>query len=121
MNKNEIQQKYLELHNALGSRKDAVNKVLFDQQHRQIWADCDVELKARKKELESMTSLFDEQRLELSELISIFPEPSPPPRNLASEIDEIKKTIDMSTATQKGIAERINDLEKRIEKLEKKG
>lgn len=51
MNTKEIKAKYLVQHNALGQQKDAPDKTLFDQQHHQIWADCDTELLARKAEL----------------------------------------------------------------------
>ena len=68
MNKDQIQQHYLSKHNALGTRKKARNKELFDQRHRQIWADCDTELKARKAELEALPSLNAEQAQELKEL-----------------------------------------------------
>ncbi|MBA7558671.1 hypothetical protein ES708_00278 [subsurface metagenome] len=67
MNTEEIRQKYLALHNALGSRKDAENKELFDRKHRQIWYDCDVELQQRKAELEAKSTLTDEERAELDE------------------------------------------------------
>lgn len=95
MNSTEIKQKYLALHNALGSQKDAEDKELFDQQHRQVWADCDTELKARKAELEAMASLTPEQERELAELEAMFPTPVEvtPPRDLAAEINEIKANI----------------------------
>lgn len=89
MNKQEIQQKYLELHNALGTPKDAKDKEAFDTVHRKIWADCDVELKARKTELEARGL----DSVELRELREMYPEPPPPSRNLIKEIDELKVEI----------------------------
>ncbi len=47
MKADKINAKYLALHNALGTKKDAVDKDLFDQQHRQIWNDWETELKAK--------------------------------------------------------------------------
>lgn len=47
MNIEDVKAKYLVSHNNLGKRKDATDKKLFDQQHRQIWSDCDAELKAK--------------------------------------------------------------------------
>lgn len=75
--KDEIQAKYLALHNALGSRKDAEDKELFDQQHRQIWAACDIELKARKVELEAKETLSLKEQQELKELEVMLPTPIP--------------------------------------------
>lgn len=72
MNTEEIRQKYLALHNALGSRKDAEDKDEFDRQHRQIWHDCDVELQQRKAELEAKGALTDEEKLELAEFEEMF-------------------------------------------------
>lgn len=69
----EIQAKYLALHNALGSRETAADKELFDQQHSQIWADCDQELMARKTELELKETLTADELFELSELKHMFP------------------------------------------------
>lgn len=75
MKKDKILAYWLALHDALGTLKDAEDKVLFNQQHRQIWADCDVELKARKITLEAMSSLTLKQQQELSELEMLFPTP----------------------------------------------
>lgn len=69
----QIQAKYLAHHDALGSRKDAINKELFDTQHAQIWANCDADLRARKAELKTRESLTDEERIELAELEVMFP------------------------------------------------
>ena len=93
MTKTEIEQSYLALHDALGTQKDAPDKDLFDQQHRQVWADCDVELKQRKAELEDMELLDDEERGELDELTTIYPPPPPPGRDLGAEIDTLKIEI----------------------------
>jgi len=88
--KTEIQTRYLEQHDALGTRKDADDKELFDQQHAQVWRDCDVELEQRKDKLKAKPVLAKDEQIELSELTMMFPEPSPPTRNLAAEIDELK-------------------------------
>lgn len=77
MTKDEIQQFYLALHNALGSRKDAQDKELFDQQHSQVWRDCDVALADRKASLEEKETLTPQEQQELAELESIFPTPIP--------------------------------------------
>lgn len=74
MNSEEIRQKHLVLHDALGSRKDAEDKELFDRKHHQIWHDCDVELQQRKSELEAKSTLTEEERAELDELETMFPE-----------------------------------------------
>ena len=76
MNKQEIQAKHLVLHDALGSRKEAVDKELFDQQHRKVWTDCDVELRVRKSELEAKSSLTSNEAKEVGELRMMFPAPS---------------------------------------------
>ncbi|KKK78083.1 hypothetical protein LCGC14_2847150 [marine sediment metagenome] len=68
MSREEILVRYLAQHNALSTRKDAPDKALFDQQHRQIWADCDAELKARYGELKGKTALTTEEQTELREL-----------------------------------------------------
>ena len=93
MNTNEIRKKYLDRHNALGTRKDAIDKELFDQQHRQVWQDCDVELEARKTELVAKTILNGTEELELRQLRIEFPDPSPPVRNLLAEIDVLKAKV----------------------------
>ena len=90
MNKETINQKYLELHNALGKRKDAEDKEAFDIAHRKVWADCNTELKARKVELE----MQGVDGSELKELQIMFPKPDPPRRNLEAEIDELKAKLD---------------------------
>lgn len=90
--KNEIKAKYLALHDALGARKDAADKELFDQQHRQVWTDCDTELKARRAELAALASHSDVEKQELRELEDMFPTPVPS-RNLAAEIDELKAKV----------------------------
>ena len=92
MNKNEIQAKYLDLHNALGSLKDATDKVLFNQQHTQIWADCESKLQARKTELEAKSTLSDIENIELKELRVMFPI-SISSRDLATEIDILDANI----------------------------
>lgn len=92
MTKQEIEQKYLVLHDALGTRKEAEDKELFDQQHRQIWADCDTELKARKAELEAKETLTLEEQKELAELEELFPtipEPTPPLSTHPARLDNI--------------------------------
>ena len=68
MNRQEITQKYLTLHNALGSRKDAEDKEEFDRQHREIWRNCDEEIQERKVELEARDTLTADEQQELSEL-----------------------------------------------------
>ena len=73
MKTEEIRQKYLALHDALGSRRDAKDKELFDQKHRQIWRECDVELQQRKTELEAMETLHNAEKEELAELEAMFP------------------------------------------------
>ena len=91
MNTLEINAKYLALHGALGSRKDAEDKELFDQKHRQVWQNCDIELKARKEELLSLEELSEAEQDELNQLEIMFP--SPPtikPRDLPKEIDDLK-------------------------------
>ena len=107
--RDEIQAKYLALHNALGTRKDAKDKELFDRQHAEIWRNCDIELKARKAELEAKETLTEAEKAELAELEFLFPKPVSPARDLATEIDEIKAKI-----------ADYDDLKARIEKLEKK-
>lgn len=77
MTKNEIHAYYLALHDALGSPEDALDKELFDQQHRQIWHDCDVALCERKSYLQLQETLTPEQLQELTELLSMFPPPAP--------------------------------------------
>ena len=91
--KDEIQQYYLAQHDALGSREEAEDKELFNQQHRQVWADCDTKLEARKLDLESQTLLTDADKVELKELGRMSPAPSSPARDLAKEIDELKVEI----------------------------
>lgn len=85
--KAEIQAKYLAEHDTLGTRKDAADKELFDQQHRQIWIDCDIELEARFVELAIKPTLSKAETLELSELEVLFPKPSPPPVDLVAKLD----------------------------------
>ena len=77
--KNEIKAEYLALHNALGTREDAIDKDLFDQQHAQIWANCDIDLKARKAELKAKATLTIDESVELRELQALFPLAPPPP------------------------------------------
>lgn len=72
MNTEEIRQKYLALHHALGSQKDAEDKDEFDRQHRGIWDECDEELRQRKAELEAKGTLTDDERSELDELQDEF-------------------------------------------------
>ena len=89
MTKIEILAKYLALHDALGSRKDTEDKEFFDQKHRQIWYDCDVELELRKAELLAKSKPTIEEQVELQDLQMMFPEPTPPRRDLAKELDEL--------------------------------
>ena len=73
MNTEEIRQKYLALHAALGPQKDVEDKDEFDRQHREIWRNCDEELQERKAELEAKDTLTADEQQELSELEDIFP------------------------------------------------
>lgn len=66
-----INAKYLALHNALGTRKDALDAEAFDIAHGKIWADCDVELKTRKEKLKAKSSRTDDENKELSTLKSL--------------------------------------------------
>ena len=91
--KDEIQAYWLAQHDALGSREDVEDKELFDQQHAEVWRNCDIELQQRKDELKAKTSLLKDEETELSELTKMFPEPSPPSRDLAQEIDELKAKV----------------------------
>lgn len=93
MNITEIKAKYLAQHDALGICRDAEGKELFDQQHRQVWYNCDAELQQRRAELDAKASLLKDEETELSELTMMFPEPIPPSRDLAKEIDELIKRI----------------------------
>jgi len=72
MNTEGILKKYLTKHDALGKQKDAPDKEAFDIAHRQVWSDCDNELRARKVELEAKASLSEEETQELDELNSRF-------------------------------------------------
>ena len=90
---NEIKTKYLALHNVLGSRREAIDKELFDQQHGGIWHNCDVELQGRKAELGAKGILTLDEQKELAELESMFPTPREPGRNLATEFDDLKAKI----------------------------
>ena len=92
MTKREIEDKYMLLHNALGRQKDAPDRELFDQKHRKIWADCNIELKQRKDELLNKPELSPEEKAELSELEDMFPR-AVPRRNLEKEIDDLKEKI----------------------------
>lgn len=91
--KYEIEAKYLTIHKALGTRKDAVDKDLFDQQHQQVWRDCETELKVRKVGLQAKPTLLKDEQVELSELKMQFPDPRPAPRDLAAEIDDLKQKV----------------------------
>ncbi|MBA7688263.1 hypothetical protein ES703_96742 [subsurface metagenome] len=73
MNKDEILKRYLALHDALGAQKDAPDKDKFDREHREIWTECDLELKERKAELEAKRALTDDERLELAALEEMLP------------------------------------------------
>lgn len=73
-----IQRSHLALHNALGIERDAVNKVLWRQQHGKVWVDCKKELLARKAELVTKDTLTPEEGQELVELESLFPTPLKP-------------------------------------------
>lgn len=73
MTKQQILAQYLALHDALGSREDASDKNLFDQQHAQIWLDCDIALQTRKAYLEAQEPLTPQEQQELAELKALFP------------------------------------------------
>ncbi|KKL64061.1 hypothetical protein LCGC14_2168800 [marine sediment metagenome] len=45
-----------------------MDKEFFDQNHRQIWHNCDVELEARKVGLIAKTTLTKDEVIELREL-----------------------------------------------------
>lgn len=68
MNKAEILAKHLAKHNALGTQKDAEDKEEFDREHREIWRECDVELKQRLTELEAEANPNGEALIEIQEL-----------------------------------------------------
>ena len=91
--KNEILKSYLTQHDALGTRKDATDKEQFDIDHRAVWAACDAELRTRKVELQEKPSPTQAEAAELAELTQQFPEPLPPPRDLAAEIDTLGARI----------------------------
>ena len=93
MNKTEILENYLTMHNALGTRKDALDKDEFDGKHSKIWTDYDVELTARKEELRAKSVPSKVEREELSELKVMLPDPSPPSRDLAAEITMLTERI----------------------------
>lgn len=106
MTKDEIQAKYLALHDALGSREDTIDKDLFDQQHRQIWHDCDLELQARKAELEAKETLTPEEQQELSELEAMYPTPTP-----------YEPTIFTPKNPELGVAHRLSHVENFLKNL----
>ena len=93
MNSKKIRKKYLDQHNALGNPKEYT--ALQRQQHDQTWIDCDVELKTRKVELVAKVTPTEDELVELRELKLAFPDPTPPPRDLAAEIDEIKVILNL--------------------------
>ena len=68
MNKDEILLKHLAQHTALGSRIDSDDKDKFDQEHRQIWTECDQELGERLAELDTKDTLTPKEQQELDEL-----------------------------------------------------
>ena len=94
MTKKEIETKYLFLHDALGSRKDTDNKELFDQQHAEVWHNCDIELQARMDELKAKATKTKDEDAELAELIVVFPKPLLPVRDLIAELDALKVRIE---------------------------
>lgn len=75
MTTDEIQAKYLAIHDALGSRQDAEDKELFDLLHQATWNDCDAELRTRKAQLEAIETLTTEEQSELTDLQFMFPTP----------------------------------------------
>lgn len=94
MNIKKTKAKYLALHNALGSRKDADDKELFDQQHGKVWHDYDIEFQERKAKLLTKPNPTANELVELAKLESMYPTPSPEPtRDLAAEIDKIKAKV----------------------------
>ena len=76
----EIKAKYKKLHNSLSepyyAGTSGLIKEQFDLQHGKIWADMEVELKTA----------------------SDYVAPPPPPRNFASEIDDLKVEIEILKA-----------------------
>jgi len=68
MNTQEILDKHLARHATLGFRKDAQDKDEFDQEHRQIWNECDQELRERLTELQAEEHLTPELEQELTDL-----------------------------------------------------
>ena len=112
MKANEINAKYLVLHDALGTRKDAKDKELFDQEHRQVWHDCDLELQARKAELVSSGELAPEEMEELRVLESLFP-PEPPPHPGLVRARELLEDIPM-LGQNPNLAELLDLLVKRL-------
>ena len=101
--KDEIQTKYLALHDALGPRKDAEDKTLFDQQHGQIWADCDTELWDRMIKLEAKQTLTLVEQQELAAIKRLLPTSTPiapplvfePPAGteMAEKVDYIERFL----------------------------
>lgn len=65
---NEILNRYLHLHSELGQQVDAKDRETFDIKHRQIWGDCDVDLRDRMSELEAKPKPTDDEILELANL-----------------------------------------------------
>ena len=90
--KEQIETKHLGLHDALGTRKKATDKDLFDQKHRQVWTDCNTELKTRALELEGKTWLTATEDLELRELHRMFPKP-PPPSVIETKLADIERRL----------------------------
>jgi len=52
MTSEEIKRKYLAHHDALGKRKDALDKEKFDIAHRAVWAACNIKLNERLEKLQ---------------------------------------------------------------------
>lgn len=68
MNKEQILKKYRAKHSALGSREDSDDKDEFDREHREIWNECDQELRERSVELENKDRLSPKEQQELEDL-----------------------------------------------------
>lgn len=54
MDMTEILEYHLEQHNVLGKQKDALDKELFDSEHRAVWDECNQELTERLAELQEI-------------------------------------------------------------------
>ena len=73
MNTQEIQAKYLKLHDDLGTKADAIDKAQFDIDHQKLWSDCDAELKGRMDDLIAKINPTPNEQLELDNLLTMFP------------------------------------------------